>query len=85
MMLLAELLSNFLPGKVKSRLGYLWSAVLLTAVTFLVISGLARFFGQEWDVALRWPGIAAGCVALGYALVYPFVRGRLTDAERARP
>ncbi|MEV4684902.1 hypothetical protein [Streptomyces kurssanovii] len=84
MMLLAELLSNFLPGRLKSRLAYLWSAVLMTAVTFLVLSGLARFFGQEWDVSLRWAGIAAGCVALGYALVYPFARARLADAERAR-
>ncbi|MEU0086126.1 hypothetical protein [Streptomyces sp. NPDC006274] len=58
--------------------------MLLTAVTFLVLSGLARFFGQGWDVALRWAAVAAGCVTLGCALVYPLVRGELTDAERAR-
>ncbi|MFD1831174.1 hypothetical protein ACFSJS_16035 [Streptomyces desertarenae] len=79
MMVLAELLSNFLPGKIKTRIDYLWSALIMSVITLLVLTGTAHFFGQEWSKALRWTSIVAACVAAGYAVVYPFLKNKLVN------
>ncbi|MGX2996137.1 hypothetical protein JNUCC64_17945 [Streptomyces sp. JNUCC 64] len=77
MLFLAELLANFLPGKVRTRSDYLWSALLSTTLTLLVLTGGARIFGQEWAGAWQWTPFAAVCVAAGFAIAYPTVRSRL--------
>ncbi|MEV6425835.1 hypothetical protein [Streptomyces sp. NPDC051662] len=82
MMLLAELLTNFLPAQIKTRGAYLLSALVMTVLTLLVLSSMGHFFGQEWKAALLWASIVSACVALGYTVVYPFVRHRLTSKSK---
>ncbi|MFJ1911290.1 hypothetical protein ACIOGX_05050 [Streptomyces sp. NPDC088147] len=82
MLLLAELLTNFLPGHVKTRGAYALSAVVMTVLALLVPSSLGHLFGQTWGTALTWASFVAGGVAVGYAVAYPFMRARLTGARR---
>lgn len=77
-MVIAELLANFLPGKVKTRGGHLLSALLMALIVGLVTAGLGHFYGRDWGTALTWGAALAAVVAAGYALAYPFMRNRLT-------
>ncbi|MFJ9213789.1 hypothetical protein CU044_6679 [Streptomyces sp. L-9-10] len=81
MLLLAELLTNFLPGKVKTRGEYVLSAVVMTVLSLLVLSSLGHLFGQTWGTALTWASVVTAGVAVGYAVAYPFVRARLTGTR----
>ncbi|WP_283994737.1 hypothetical protein [Streptomyces sp. 549] len=82
-MLLAELVSYFLPEEVKTRRAYLVSCAVTAVLAGLVVSTLARHLAQPSTATLLWwfTG-AAGCVGAGYLLAYPFASRALMREEK---
>ncbi|PJE97467.1 hypothetical protein CUT44_12360 [Streptomyces carminius] len=78
MLLLAELLSAFLPTEVRGGRAYVLHALLMSVIAALVLVFFWRVFGGSWAAGLPWAaGLAAG-VAAGYAVAWPVVRRRWT-------
>lgn len=81
-MLLAEFLAWFFPLQVRSLRNYLISCALATAIAGLLVASVVRLNVEPGDGAVvRWAAAAAVGVLAGYALVYPFVRGRLAKGR----
>jgi hypothetical protein len=82
MLFLAEVFGSFLHAALRTRRDYVMNALLAVLVTVLAVGGMGRVFGQPLTDMAPWSLLAASCVAAGYALAYPFVRGRLAERER---
>ncbi|GAA2097684.1 hypothetical protein GCM10009801_68250 [Streptomyces albiaxialis] len=76
---LLELLMECLPGRVDTRRAYVRTGAVWTAIVLLACALFGRGLTRSWTEGLPWAGAAGGCVLLGFALAYPFVRGRLTE------
>ncbi|QHF93590.1 MULTISPECIES: hypothetical protein [unclassified Streptomyces] len=76
MMMLAELLLELLPSRVRSLRRFVWAAVLLAAVAAIAAYAAGRTFGAGYGDRALWAGVAGGVVLLGYGVAFPFVRER---------
>ena len=70
MMVLAELLSNFLPGRSSTRREYLLSFLFVAVLSVLIFASIARFYGVASQAILLWSSVLVACEVVGYVVAY---------------
>lgn len=65
MMVLAELLSNFLPGRSSTRRDYLLSCLFVAVLSVLIFASIARFYSVESEAIFIWSSVLIACEVVG--------------------